>query len=260
MEFDPEDQDIIHLLAKFRETEAKYPEELLTARRQSYLKRMGEIGLGVGTERGMEEMVRDIKTPNASPAASTLVETVLVVAILAEALTVTYFYRDKLANLVRTITAEARVLGVTPPPAVTTVLEIQAVTPSLALTSTIPSAATLSMPVEIPVTGTSTPVPGVVEDSLNNTSGLNLLNATPAPNELNGNQTNGDNHTNNGNHYGQTPKPERTKENGNNPPPQENDQEPPNDNSDNPPSENNNRSSQGNNDQPPRENNGHHEP
>ena len=37
MEFDPEDQDIIQVLAKLREIEAKYPEELLAARRHSYL-------------------------------------------------------------------------------------------------------------------------------------------------------------------------------------------------------------------------------
>jgi len=244
MEFDPEDQDIIQLLAKLREIEAKYPEELLAARRQSYLHRMGEVGLGLGAERGMEEIAKDIKTPNVAPAAGTLVETVLVDAIIVEALTLTYLYRDKLAGLVRTITAKAGVQEVTPAPAVTTALEIKTATP--ALTATMPSAATLTMPVEIPATGTIAPLPSVAQQDNNNTAGVDLLNATPAPNDLNGN------HTNNGNHYGQTPKPERTKEKGNNPPPKDNNDKRPEDNNDKPPKENNDKAPKDDKDKPPK--------
>ena len=103
------------------------------------------------------------------------------------------------------------------------------------------------MPVEIPVTGTSTPPPGVAEDNSNNTAGVDLLNATPAPNGLNGNPSN------NGNHYGQTPKPERTKENGNNPPPKDNDEKPPKENNDKPPKEDNDKPLKDKNDQPPKD-------
>lgn len=247
MEFDPEDQDIIQLLTKLREAEAKYPEELMAARRQSYLKRMGEIGLGIGAERGMEEAAKDVKTSTVSSATSTLVETVLVIAIIAEALTVGYFYRDKLADLVRTITAEARVQGVTPPPAVPTSLGIQAITSSPALISTIPSAATLTISAEIPIITTGTPLPGVVDNNSIDNTGVNLLNATPAPNGINGSNTN------NGNHYGQTPKPERTKENGNNPAPKED--KPPKENNDKPPKENNDKPPKDNSGQPPKDNN-----
>jgi len=192
MGFDPQDKEIVRLLTKLKDTDGKYPPDLFAARRQGYLRQMGEIGLGIGVGVGTKNAVKSGKAPAFSSATSTVLESALVVAIVAEAGTVAYFYRDKLADLFQTITKEARGQEVTPPP-IHTELEIQGVTPSPAVTATLPSVTLSVSPTGTELT--STPVPGVAEEN-NTISG----NSTPAPGG------------NNGNHYGQTPKPQRTKE------------------------------------------------
>ena len=192
MGFDPQDKEIVRLLTKLKDTDGKYPPDLFAARRQGYLRQMGEIGLGIGVGVGTKNAVKSGKAPAFSSATSTVLESALVVAIVVEAGTVAYFYRDKLAELFQTITKEARGQEVTPPP-IHTELEIQGVTPSPAVTATLPSVTLSVSPTGTELT--STPVPGVAEEN-NTISG----NSTPAPGG------------NNGNHYGQTPKPQRTKE------------------------------------------------
>jgi hypothetical protein len=192
MGFDAQDKEIVRLLTKLKDTDGKYPPDLFAARRQGYLKQMGQIGLGMGVGAGIKNAVKSGKAPVLSSATSAVLESALVVAIVAEAGTVAYFYRDKLADLFQTITNEASGQEVTPPP-VHTELEIQGVTPSHAVTATLPSVTLSVSPSGTELT--STPVPGGAEDS--NTISAN---STPAPNG------------NNGNHYGQTPKPQRTKD------------------------------------------------
>jgi len=205
MGFDAQDKEIVRLLTKLKDTDGKYPPDLLAARRQGYLKQMGQIGLGIGVGAGIKNAVKSGKALVLSSATSTVLESALVVAIIAESGTVAYFYRDKLADIFRTIAKDAGVQEVTPPP-VNTELGIQGVTPSPAVTATLPSVTLSVSPTGTELT--STPVPGVVEDN-------NTINAdsTPGPNG------------NNGNHYGQTPKPQRTKE------PKNNNDKPPKDNS-----------------------------
>jgi hypothetical protein len=205
MGFDAQDKEIVRLLTKLKDTDGKYPPGLLAARRQGYLKQMGQIGLGIGVGAGIKNAVKSGKAPVLSSATSTVLESALVVAIVAESGTVAYFYRDKLADIFRTIAKDAGVQEVTPPP-VNTELGIQGVTPSPAVTATLPSVTLSVSPTGTELT--STPVPGVVED--NNTISAD---STPSPNG------------NNGNHYGQTPKPQRTKE------PKNNNDKPPKDNS-----------------------------
>ena len=205
MGFDAQDKEIVRLLTKLKDTDGKYPPDLLAARRQGYLQQMGQIGLGIGLGVSIKNAVKGGKVPAFSSATSTILESALVVAIVAETGTVAYFYRDKLADIFNTITQEAGVQEVTPPP-VHTELGIQGVTPSPAVTATLPSVTLSVSPTGTEVT--STPVPGVVDD--NNTI---KIDSTPAPNG------------NNGNHYGQTPKPQRTKE------PKNNNDKPPKDNS-----------------------------
>lgn len=242
MDVDPEDQEIIRLLTKIKDAEGEYPEHMLVERRRNYLKRMGEIGLGIPADTGIKDAAKDVKPSHISPATSTFVETALVVAILVEASTVAYFYRDELADFFRRAITEPRAQEVTPPPVAPTSLEIRAIAPSPALTATVPSATIWSPPTPtgIFVTPTGTPIPGVIPgvvdtNSINTvtTGEVNLLNATPGPNDSSGNNGN------NGNHYGQTPKPERTKENGNNPVPKDNEDKPPKENEDKPPKDNN---------------------
>jgi hypothetical protein len=204
MGFDAQDKELVRLLTKLKDASGKYPPDLLAARRQGYLKMMGQIGLGIGVGAGIKNAVKSGKAPVLSSATSTVLESALVVAIVAETGTVAYFYRDKLEDIFKTITNEAGFHEVTPPP-VYTELGNQGITPSPAVTATLPSVTLSVSPTGTELT--STPMPGVVED--NNTISAD---STPAPNG------------NNGNHYGQTPKPQRTKEpkNINDQPPKDN--------------------------------------
>ena len=266
MEFDPEDQDIVRLLTTLKNTEGEYPEHMFVARRHMYLKRMAEIGMGIGAGTGIEEVAKSTNPAPVAPTASTLLETALVVAIIVETSAVAYFYRHELADFFQTITTDARVQEVTPLPVVTTATEIQGVTPSPAVTATIPSAVLSASPTELIVPVTDTPIPGVADEpgngaddnNVNNSSAENNGNnspsnghggttvdqpdSTPVPNVNNGNNNNNGNQ---GNHYGQTPKPERTKENNGN-----NDTSPAENNSE-APGNNDAQSSNDNDSQPP---------
>jgi hypothetical protein len=205
MGFDAQDKEIVRLLTKLKDTDGKYPPDLLAARRQGYLNQMGQIGLGIGVGAGIKNAIKSGKAPVLSSATSTVLESALVVAIVAESGTVAYFYRDKLADIFKTISNEAGIHEVTPPP-VPAELGIQGVTPSPAVIATLPSVTLSVSPSGTELT--NTPVPGVAED--NNTISAS---STPAPNG------------NNGHHYGQTPKPQRTRE------PRNNNDKPPKDNS-----------------------------
>ena len=191
MGFDAQDKEIVRLLTKLKDTDGKYPSDLFAARRQGYLRQMGEIGLGIGAGAGIKNLAKGGKVPVLSSATSTVLESALMVAIVAETGTVAYFYRDKLADLFQTITKEVDGQEITPPP-VHTERAIQGITPSPAVTATLPSATLSVSPTGTELTSTS--LPGAVEDNTIST------NSTPAPNG------------NNGNHYGQTPRPERTKD------------------------------------------------
>lgn len=251
MDLDPEDQEIIRLLTKIKEAEGGYPEHMLAARRGNYQKRMVEIGLGIPADMGIKDAAKDVKPSHISPATSTLVETALVVAILVEAGTAAYFYRDELADFFRQTATRPRVQEVVSPPAVSTSFDIQAVAPSPASTATVPSATIWSPPAPtgISATPTGTPIPGVADHNSTSaaaaTGEVNLLNGTAGPSDSSGNNGN------NGNHYGQTPKPERTKESGNNPPPKEENDKPPKENEDKFPKDNNDKPPKDNDNKPP---------
>lgn len=233
MGFDPQDQEIIKLLAKLKNTGESYPENMLVARRQRFQRQMMEIGMGLGAgvalEQAGEAANASATSSTASSATSTLLETALVIAILVETGAVAYFYRDKIADFVRMNMTEARVQGVTDeasPPVVTTSTEILGVTPSPAVTATTPFATLSASPTNPSVTVSSTPIPGIADEDSNAVSGSSTSvgssqvegASTPIPS--------GNNTDNQGNHYGQTPKPERTKEktdNNNNSAPDNND-------------------------------------
>jgi hypothetical protein len=203
MEFDLQDQDIINLLTKLKDTAGEYPEQMLEARRQSFLQQMTAVGLGMGTAAGMGNALE--KSPGTHPFTSTLLEVVLIAAILIEIGAMAYIYRAELTDFFQTITASPKIEEVTPPPVLPT-SPVVPVTVSPAVTSTVASAAPITEPAIVAVTPTGTAVPGAVLET-------NQISSTPDPKG------------NNGNHYGQTPKPERTKENKppkNDKPPKEN--------------------------------------
>ena len=194
MGFDAQDKEIVKLLTKLKDADGTYPPDLLAARREGYLRQMGEIGLVLAAGKGIKNAVQGTKPPVLSSATSTVLESALFVAIAAEAGTVAYFYRDQLADFVKTVTHETKVQEVSPS-LVPTHVEVQGVSPSPAVAATLPSTSLAINPTE--PEASNTPVPDVVEQ--NNALSVDV---TPSPKD----------HNNNGNHYGQTPKPERTKE------------------------------------------------
>ena len=211
MDFDPQDQEIIRLLTRLKDADVAYPKDMLAARRGKFLKQMSEIGSGSST--GGNPGIKDgptVPTPSLSPGATTLLEGALIVAIIAETGAMAYFYRDKLADFFQTITTTPRVQEISPQLVVTTALEIQGVIPSAAVTSTLPLRTISASPSETEVVPTRTPIPRLADET--NTANAIIIqsDSTPVPNV--GNDPNG----NNGNHYGQTPRPERTKENNGN--------------------------------------------
>jgi hypothetical protein len=234
MERQSKDQDVVKLLRKLKDTEAKYPEQMFVARRHMYLRRMAEIGMGIGVDTAIKETPKAPPPSSASPVTSTLLEAALVLAIVVEASAVAYFYREKLADFFQTITSEPRVQEVTSLPVASTAPAFEGLTPSPVAASLTPSVTlaspTLSSsPTGVSVTLTRTPIPGIAEEESSGSGGASQANSTPVPD---GNAGNPLDHDDQGNHYGQTPQPERTiepggtngnqsQDNGSNPAPQE---------------------------------------
>jgi len=196
MEYDPKDQKIVELLTKVKGVNGGYPPEMLESRRQSYLKNIAAEGLGAGIGTGHKNAGKNGNKAGFPDVAGKLLETVLIVAIIAEAGALAYFYRDKLADIFQTFSTTSSVQEVTSPPVITFPL------PELEISET---AITVAPTGTVTVLPSGTPIPGSTGDpNINNDGGVTLSDSTPVPNG------------NNGNHYGQTPKPERTKENNNN--------------------------------------------
>jgi hypothetical protein len=195
MEFDPNDEQVVRLITKLKNVKGDYPPEMFESRRQAYLKNMA--GLGLGTELG-EALKKNVKNGNGAgftaPTVGKLLETALVVAIVVEASTLAYFYRDKVADFFQSVSTTSSVQGIASP---LSELEISG-TPL----SAYPTGTALGIP-------TGTPIPGLTGDFPGAGGNSTLTGSTPVPNG------------NNGNHYGQTPKPDRTKVNNNNKPPKD---------------------------------------
>jgi hypothetical protein len=228
MEYNPKDNEVIHLLKKLKDSNGAYPPELLALRRQGYLKQVAQISAGAGLVVGLKNIVKGGKGSAglSSSAAGTVVEALLVAALVAEAGAVTYFYRDKVAEYMQLITRTPKVEHVASPPVVPSpFMEMQIqITPSLseeAVTITVTGTESLT-----PGTPSGTPSPALPTGTTqpNGRNGTAVQSAsTSAPGSSSGNTggssgsgSSQDPKGNNGNHYGQTPKPERTKDNGSN--------------------------------------------
>ena len=199
MEDNSNDQKVIDLLSKLKDDNNVYPLDLLESRRQKYLQRAAQVGLGIGTGTGLKNTLKGRRL-GLPPAAGTWLEVALVVAIVAEAGAAAYFYRHKLADLLETVLATPGVQEVTPPPVITSSLPVTeiSVAPTATVTGT-PSATGTPIPVVIDGTNSDGNTPG--GNDINNNEGNNPAASTPDPNG------------NNGNHFGQTKQPPKaTKE------------------------------------------------
>ena len=219
MGIDAKDTDVFQLLEKLKESNGIYPKDLLAIRRQGYLRQVTEISAAAGLATALKTTAKGAQGTGTglSSSLSTLLESLLVVAIVAEAGAVTYFYRDKLAALYNNLTKSPKVEEISSPP-VTVISSPVAdtaftITPVFTLTVTetpivTPSPSQLAgLPTDDEAvqsdtgTDTNTTHTSITQDS--NQGGSQAI-STPEPNG------------NNGNHYGQTPIPDRTKEPGNN--------------------------------------------
>jgi hypothetical protein len=231
MEYDPRDNEVIHLLKKLKDSNGAYPPEMLALRRQGYLRQVAEVSTGAGLAASLKNVTKGGKgAAGLSSATGTVVEALLVVAIVAEAGAVTYFYRDKVAAYVRSITLAPRVEEVASPPVLPSPFSEMQITPSPSVTSTVTVTETLTLtpatpsstPSIIPVTGNTVPSAkngaGVQSAATSGPSKPNNPSSSSGASDTTGGSSGSsqDPKGNNGNHYGQTPKPERTKEPGNN--------------------------------------------
>ena len=197
MEILPDDEKVVELLSKLKNSNGGYPSDMLASRRQMYLKQVANIGIGVGIGAAMKNTV---KSGNGAGATATItskiLEVALVAAIAIEAGTAAFLYRDKIADLVKTYTSPANTQVAVP-----TSDDIASTDP--ALVEIIESPSATATPVTPSLTPSGTQSPQVAVNNNGNTgAGTNVgANSTPNPGG------------NNGNHFGQTPKPARTIEN-----------------------------------------------
>jgi hypothetical protein len=188
-EFEPEEQKIIDLLTTLKHTEGEYPRKLLASRRQVYLRQIASIGAGLGVEAGTKTIAKAASSKGGALfhfpilPASSIVETILVIAIVAQASIVAYNYRSRIAEFFQSFSSPPTTVPVTG------IESSQSETPTVADTPTVlPSS---SPTITVTVGSTSTSIDNKDKD---------IPTATPKPKD------------DNGNHFGQTPKPSRTKD------------------------------------------------
>lgn len=195
MEFDPKDIDVVALLTKLRSAENHYPSDLFASRRLDYKSKVAEIGLGLGIGAGIRN------TPKPSPGGSSLTkvggvfEMILVAAIVAEAGAAIYFYRSDISDVVQSYRPGAQESESVPEPGYPSLL------PEVVHTEVPEATETPRVTLTNTPTVTATVVPTVVTVVDETFEANDQAVSTP---DLKGN---------NGNQYGKTPKPERTKEN-----------------------------------------------
>ena len=191
MELTPNEQQVVNLLSKLKNSNGSYPSDILAARREAYLKQVANLGLGIGIGAGLKHAAKG--SGNGAGAAATItsktLEIILIAAIAVEGSTAAYLYRDKIADLVKTYTGSSNV-QVTAPPAG----DVSTLSPGLVEIEGSPSATALTP------SGTPSPEVAINNNNNNNNATSSSVNATPNPD-------------NNGNQYGLTPKPVRTKDN-----------------------------------------------
>ena len=206
MEYNPKDIDVIHLLKKLKDSNGVYPQEMLVSRRQGYLKQVAEIGGAAGLALGLKDTLKGGGGASSAPAAGTLVEALLLVAIIAEAGAVAYFYRDKVSDFFQSMSNSPRVEIVTEAPVAASPLPALdfTSTPLIAVTGTITETAT----------PTATPTVVFAAEATQQENGEDSAGTT-IPSLSTPNPGTNNTSTNNGNQYGLTPKPERTREPGN---------------------------------------------
>ncbi|MEO8356724.1 MAG: hypothetical protein ABI621_12480 [Chloroflexota bacterium] len=209
MELNARDNEVINLLTKLKNANITYPQELLALRRQGYIKQVAEVSAGAGLAMALRSTRKGGNGVGGAPVASKLLEMLLVVAIVAEASTVAYFYRDELAELFRTSSNAPRVEEISSPPVIESPFPTFESTMSPVVTeTTIKTETPIATPSFEFAAEATDQAGGVAVEATNqgSTAESSQTVSTPAPSD------NTNDKSNNGNQYGLTPKPERTKE------------------------------------------------
>lgn len=196
------EKDVLNLLSGLKTMGGNYPSDMIQSRRDLYIKQAAAMavltktsgnGSGGGTNAGGGGGMAATGGAGAvgSLSLGKFLETALVVAIAVEAGVAAYIYRDKIANFIDSNILPKVEVAANP-------TEDYSGTPDiLSVTGT-----------ETPtVTVTETDTPSISNDAApenNNNSSIQESLSTPTPTD------------NPGNHYGNTPKPERTKDTTNN--------------------------------------------
>jgi hypothetical protein len=196
MDISPEDEKVVELLSKLKSSNGAYPSDMLASRRQIYLKQVANVGLGLGIGEGLKNAAKGNGAGATATVTSKILETALIAAIAVEASTAAYLYRDRIADVVKTYASKANVQEVAPPtnqpvltnPEIVKIIE----TPSATSTSSTPTVTVSSGTPSPDLAGNTGPGATATAITINNPGG------------------------NNGNQYGLTPKPVRTKENNSN--------------------------------------------
>jgi len=81
MEIDPKDNDVFQLLKKLKEANGAYPQDLLSLRRQGYLKQVAEVGGGAGLALGLRNTLKSGRGAGLPPTAGTLLEACLLLPL-----------------------------------------------------------------------------------------------------------------------------------------------------------------------------------
>lgn len=195
MEFEPQEQAIVDLLAKLKNANGEYPSNLMTPRREMYLKQIANAGLGLGLGVGIKNATKTTKSATGTgglhlPAltGTSLFEAILVVAIVVEAGVAAYNYRDRIVEFFASLSSTPGVEEVIPPSFV------ESPQPEVVASESLTPVETPTAPTTLTTSTTGQPADG-------GTNGNNSASATPDPND------------GNGNHYGQTKVPRATKAN-----------------------------------------------
>jgi hypothetical protein len=199
------DKDVLNLLSNLKNAENHYPSEMIESRRDAYMKQAATMAVllkaaGNGTN-GSGGASASSAVGGSPSSLAMFLETALMVTIFLEAGVAAYVYRDKVAGFITSLISPATEVVSNLPEDTSTPAGIL-ITGQGNLTETPASSPTVT------VTTTETPSPmpdGLTPADQGGTNGGNLqVESTPPPKD------------NPGNHYGNTPKPERTKETGGN--------------------------------------------
>ncbi len=205
------DKDVVNLLSSLKNAANNYPTEMIQLRRDMYMQQAAAMAILMKTSGGGTPTGEGGASASGTGAGAglfslgTFFETALVITIMVEAGVAAYIYRDQIADFINSTlfpTVEVAANPTDDPsftPAVIPVTGDEPATESPAVTATVTVTVTDT---PFPILVTESSAPDVQEDTNND----NLqVESTPPPVD------------NPGNHYGNTPKPERTKDAGNNP-------------------------------------------